>query len=128
MGRDTREIDEVGNLTVLDSEHAEAFKQALARILATEVAELTYAEILDGLPTTTSFLEFSFWQEGHPVFELNHETLCPGAVEKTRAFRDRLDPLHLVFPLSVSCAARSDTPMPQRRVPLPPGAWLTPCR
>ncbi|KAL2022503.1 hypothetical protein VTK56DRAFT_5110 [Thermocarpiscus australiensis] len=92
--------DEHTSISVLDRQHAEAFKQALARILSTKVAESTYAEILDGLPTIDSFREFHFWQEGHPIWELEHTSLCPGVLERTRAFREAFDPLQLTFPPS----------------------------
>jgi hypothetical protein len=41
------------DISALDSLHADAFKQGLARILSTQVAEFTFSEILDGLPTKT---------------------------------------------------------------------------
>lgn len=90
------------NLTVLDAAHADVFQQALTRVLSTQVAELTFAEILDGLPTEDSYLEFHLRKQGHPVFELKHTTLCPGVVERMRAFRDGFDPLTLSFPSAVS--------------------------
>ncbi|KAK4131656.1 hypothetical protein BT67DRAFT_444454 [Trichocladium antarcticum] len=74
-----------------------AFKQALARILLLPVAEFTYSEILDGLPTENSFLKFHLHKEGNPVFELNHTSLCAGVIQKTRRSRDSFDPLSLTF-------------------------------
>ncbi|KAK4115530.1 hypothetical protein N656DRAFT_834716 [Canariomyces notabilis] len=87
-----------GNLPLLDSDHAGPFKQSLARILSTHVAEFAYSEILDGLPTESSFLEFHIFKRGNPVFELNHTSLCPGVLRRTRDFRDTVDPLSLTFP------------------------------
>jgi hypothetical protein len=89
--------DTVSNLFVLDTAHAGTFKQALARTLSTPVAEFTFSELLDGLPTEASFLEFHLRQDGNPVFELNHTTPCPGMIERFRDFRDRFDPLTLTF-------------------------------
>lgn len=86
----------------IGAEHGRAFKQALARILSTQVAEFTFSEILDGLPTEESFLEFHLRKEGNPVFALNHTSLCPGAVQKMRGFRDSFDPLTRTLPPNAS--------------------------
>jgi hypothetical protein len=97
-------MHEQSNLSVLDSQHTDAVKQALGRLLCSEVAETTYAEILDGLPTVDSFIEFHYVQTdhaGHPVFELDHTSLCPGIVERIRKFRRDFDPLKLSFPSTV---------------------------
>ena len=91
-----------GNLSSLGVEHAGAFKQALSRILSSAVAEFTYSEILDGLPTEESFLEFHLHKKGNPVFELNHTSLCAGIIGKIRGFRDSFDPLTLIFPPTAS--------------------------
>lgn len=101
-------VDKPSNLSVLGHEHAQAFKQALARLLATDVAETTYAEILDGLPTADSFIDFTFPPDGdpaHPIYELHHDLLCPGVLERTRQFRSQFDPLQLTFSATVSPAA-----------------------
>ncbi|KAJ4307149.1 hypothetical protein N0V88_000528 [Collariella sp. IMI 366227] len=99
-------LNTTGTLSALDDAHAAVFKQALARILSTEVAEYTYAEILDGLPTETSFLEFHFYQEGHPVFTQNHTSLCPGvllaAFQRSYPGTQRFE-LRLMEMLAVTC-------------------------
>jgi hypothetical protein len=94
------------NVSVLDPEHAESFKQALDRLLSTDVAEVTYSEIVDGLPTIDSFFDFHFEpeHEGHPVLALDHASLCPGVVERTREFREQFDALQLTLPSAVSFA------------------------
>ncbi|KAK3378347.1 hypothetical protein B0H63DRAFT_495915 [Podospora didyma] len=89
----------VSNISRLDDIHVSVFRQALTGILATDVAELTFAQIIDGLPTKDSFLESKPWQEGHLIFELNHVALCPGALEKTRGSSEAFDPAALTFPL-----------------------------
>jgi hypothetical protein len=91
-----------GNLSSLGVEHAGAFTQALSRILSSPVAEFTYSEILDGLPTEESFLEFHLHKKGNPVFELNHTSLCAGIIGKIRGFRDSFDPLTRIFPPTAS--------------------------
>jgi hypothetical protein len=36
----------------LDGDHRDLLTRAITRILATEIAEITYAQIIDGLPTS----------------------------------------------------------------------------
>jgi hypothetical protein len=93
------------DISALDSLHADAFKQGLARILSTQVAEFTFSEILDGLPTEDSYHEFhlsGLRKYGHPVFELNHTSLCPGVIKRVRNYRDAFDPQSLTFPPAAS--------------------------
>ena len=85
------------DLDVLDNHHAQTFRQALMNILTTELAEFTYAQILDGLPTKQTMSESYRWIHNHPIFKLNHATLCEGSLEKTRDFRSRFDPSTLSF-------------------------------
>lgn len=92
--------DAVG-LDVLDEEHAQVFKRALRNILRTEVAEFTYAQILDGLPTEQSLSDSYVFMEGHPVYELKHEEICEGYLEKAREFRSRFDASSLCVDESV---------------------------
>ncbi|AEO71879.1 uncharacterized protein THITE_2083603 [Thermothielavioides terrestris NRRL 8126] len=107
--------DDPSKISVLDDAHAGAFREALARILSTQVAEFTFSEILDGLPTVDSFLEFHVYtNQENPVFELNHTLLCPGVVQRTRAFRDAFDPLALTFPPGLLSAFQQSYPGTQR--------------
>jgi hypothetical protein len=96
------DMEKADNISALDDEHADAFKHALRRLLSTEVAETTYAEILDGLPTIDSFREFHLLQQGNPVFDLEHTLICSGVVERTRKFRREFDPSQLTLPSTVS--------------------------
>lgn len=89
------------SLGLLDAEHADVFRHALQKILAAEIAETTFSKIIDGLPTRASWLRFDLWNEKHPVNVLKHETLCDGACEKARRFRDEFDIYTLTFPSSV---------------------------
>ena len=97
------EPKEMGHLDALDDEHANTFKSALTRLLATEPAEHTFAEIVDGLPTKASFRDFHryFDTTTHPIFALNHTELCPGVIGKTRQIRDEFDPMSLTFKTEV---------------------------
>lgn len=84
------EPNEMSDLSALDDGHASIFMRALSRLLATELAELTFAQIVDGLPTKASFHDFHLYfnKTNHPVFALDHAEICPGVVEKTSQLRD----------------------------------------
>ncbi|KAI0521166.1 hypothetical protein F5B22DRAFT_597948 [Xylaria bambusicola] len=70
----------------LDSEHLDILNLAISNLLRTKLAEFTLAQIVDGLPTCSSFAQFHYGApDGHPAIE--HENLCPGALEKVREFR-----------------------------------------
>jgi len=100
------EPKEMSQLDTLDDEHSDIFKTALSRLLATELAEYTFAQIIDGLPTTASLRNFNLWihNTNHPVIALNHVELCPGVIEKTRRIRDEFDPMSLTFKAEVCLA------------------------
>lgn len=88
------------SLTSLDEKHLASFKQALTNLLSLPTVEFTYAQIVDGMPTSHTFMT-DHWHwlyglyEGLPV--LDHEELCPGTMDKTRAFRSKFDILSLKF-------------------------------
>ncbi|KAK6815701.1 hypothetical protein PG987_016467 [Apiospora arundinis] len=67
-------------LVDLYSLHRSTLNNALSRIIATEVALETYAQIIDGLPPRTS-----------------HVNLCAGAGETARSMRDTFDLTMLSF-------------------------------
>jgi len=88
-------IEKVAAELALDEPHLRVFSQALSNILNTEIAETTFAQIVDGLPLA----DVAFSIRGRrdtkydPVFK--HTQLCPGAVERARAFREEFDPARL---------------------------------
>ncbi|KAI7783815.1 hypothetical protein LA080_011288 [Diaporthe eres] len=87
-----KHIDKCRVDSVLDKDHQKVFTAALSNILQTELAETTLAQIVDGLPLE----HVAFSLRGHrytsddPVATLTE--LCPGAIEKTKAFREGFDP------------------------------------
>lgn len=91
-------VEQPSSLGLLDAEHMDAFRRALNNVLLTEAAENAYAEIIDGLPTRESWLDFNPWRPGHPVEELKHDKLCPGSIEKARELRSDFDIYALSFP------------------------------
>ncbi|KAK4147300.1 uncharacterized protein C8A04DRAFT_34037 [Dichotomopilus funicola] len=87
------------SLAELAGEHRRLLVRALGRILSTEIAEVTYAQIVDGLPIANVI-----WDSrvppygGHPILNDGvHEDICPGILEKTRELRDSFDLGTLVF-------------------------------
>ncbi|KAG7286862.1 hypothetical protein NEMBOFW57_009180 [Staphylotrichum longicolle] len=77
----------------LPEQHREVFERALRNVLSTETAQMTYAQIIDGFPMVSvardkrgPSIDFD-----HPVFQENHDTLCPGAWEKMKEFHSSFD-------------------------------------
>ena len=71
---------------LLDDARRHTFERALMNILSTDIAELSFVQILDGLPTER-YLDHSYvLMRGHPVHELKHRQLCDGFLEKVREF------------------------------------------
>ncbi|KAI1735729.1 hypothetical protein F4680DRAFT_434330 [Xylaria scruposa] len=80
----------------LNMQHLEILNLALSNLLRTEVAEFTLAQIIDGLPTRSSFSQSHFGTpKDHPVAA--HEGLCPGSLEKILEFRSAFDVMSLRF-------------------------------
>lgn len=77
------------SLAGLDAEHLASLDRALANLLSTSNAEFTYAQIVDGMPTREIYVTDHWFYEEFPV--LDHEELCPGAMDKTRAFRSQFN-------------------------------------
>lgn len=75
------------SLEHLNIEHLDAFRRALFNILYSSVGEFTFAQLVDGQPIRAVYVR-DHWgtdTDGLPVME--HETLCPGSIEKTQAIR-----------------------------------------
>lgn len=96
------------SLGLLDAKLVDVFRTALEKILASEIAETTFSEIIDGLPTKETWLQYDIWNEDHPVNVLGHEMICDGARDKARRFRDELDIYMLSFPSNVSLSFQLD--------------------
>ncbi|KAK4106821.1 hypothetical protein N658DRAFT_563552 [Parathielavia hyrcaniae] len=70
----------------LDGEHRQLLVRAISSILSTELAETTYAQIIDGLPIADVAYDSHNPPYGaHPVDEA-HGELCPGMIDKARGF------------------------------------------
>jgi hypothetical protein len=78
-------------LDVLDSEYRNMLERAVRNVLSTEVTDLVYAQILDGLPAKKSLRESSDYINDHPVQSLRHAEICPGYEDKAREVRNQFD-------------------------------------
>lgn len=76
--------------SVLGGTHLEAFTRAMHNVLSTELTEITFAQIVDGLPLPDA--SFDLWDLPiqHPVYK-HHKELCRGVLEETREIQQRLD-------------------------------------
>lgn len=83
------------SLASLDEEHLDAFKRAMTNLLSTPLAEFTYAQIIDGMPTRDTYAREHSHLDGVPA--MDHHEICPGIMEKTRAFRSEFDIFSLKF-------------------------------
>ncbi|KLO90767.1 uncharacterized protein LW93_062 [Fusarium fujikuroi] len=93
-------LDDTADIATIDAmgtRFRQAFVQALMRVMETDVAEMTFAEIIDGLPTIGSYQDFHWPQDGHPATQ--HFEVCPGMVEKARQLRSDYPPTRLKFHL-----------------------------
>ena len=81
-------------LRTLPDAHLEAVNHALDKVLSTEVAEITYAQILDGLPLADVERDHWAWSSICPSNPLQekHQVLCPGVLEHLRYLRQEFDP------------------------------------
>ncbi|KAK4157367.1 hypothetical protein C8A00DRAFT_40212 [Chaetomidium leptoderma] len=95
----TEKVEESGQLSIadLDGEHRQLLVGAITRILATELAEITYAQIIDGLPIGDVAYDARIQPYGDHPIDHAHEELCPGMLEKAREFRGAFRPEILTF-------------------------------
>lgn len=81
----------------LDGEHRHLLIRAITRILLTELAKITYAQIVDGLPIADVAYDSRVQPyKGHPI-DHSHEDLCPGMLDKAQEFYRNFQPEVLTF-------------------------------
>ncbi|KAI1867949.1 hypothetical protein JX265_004003 [Neoarthrinium moseri] len=82
---------------VLDPEHLDALNDAIHRVLNTDLALETYAQVIDGLPlcdVAWDRYQHRLYRE-HPIS--SHVNLCPGSLEMASSMRDDVDLSSLSF-------------------------------
>jgi hypothetical protein len=90
------------NIDTLDEPHRDAVASAISKILSAEVAETTYAQIVDGLPLPEVLKDVygDLICPDHPMHQ--HTQLKNGTLETVRRFHDEFDPNILQFDIPVS--------------------------
>lgn len=88
--------------SITSERHRQILDRAIRNVLSTELAQFTYAQIIDGLPIADVA-----WDRrlpgimGEHIID-DHETLCPGALEKAQEYYQEWDPSSLKFDPEVS--------------------------
>ncbi|PCD26785.1 hypothetical protein AU210_013207 [Fusarium oxysporum f. sp. radicis-cucumerinum] len=83
--------------SITSERHRQILDRAIRNVLSTELAQFTYAQIIDGLPIADVA-----WDRrlpgimGEHIID-DHETLCPGALEKAQEYCQERDPSSLKF-------------------------------
>lgn len=86
----------------LDEAHQAVFHTAVTNVLSTQIAESTFAQIIDGFPLKD--VAFGNGGHGHTIYDpvFKHTTLCPGALEKAIQFRASFNPREMEMEVEVS--------------------------
>lgn len=95
-------IPEYVPLDQLEGVHFELLSRAARNVLDTDIALITYAQIIDGLPVTeVAWDQYSSkYDPSHPTN--SHKELCPGALEKAKVFRTNFAMADVKIDLEVS--------------------------
>lgn len=78
--------------SIASERHRQILDRAIRNVLSTELAQLTYAQIIDGLPVADVA-----WDRrlpgimGEHIID-DHGTLCPGALEQAQVYYKEWDP------------------------------------
>jgi hypothetical protein len=96
----------------LTGPHLDSFNHAITNILSTDIAKLTYAQLIDGIPLAKVARDDANRElpNDHPVHK--HTELCPGVLERTREFRDSFDPGSLKIDAAVYILSPSHFQLP----------------
>lgn len=79
------------SVEVLDLDHYDPLIRAIRNVLSTALAELSIAQLIDGIPLVETVWDMkgSLILRDHPL--VSHGSLCEGATEQARMFRDMFD-------------------------------------
>jgi hypothetical protein len=94
----------------LQDRHREIVTGAIANVLSSPIAEITYAQIVDGFPRSDVALDAYNGSicPGHPLPK-KHTELCPGVLERAQELRDSFDVSILRIDSGVSALFIQDT-------------------
>lgn len=92
------------SISILDEPHRNSVALAISRVLSTEIAEATYAQIVHGLPLLEVLKDVygDLICPDHPIYQTQHTQLKDSALDTARRFRDKFDPNTLQFDVPVS--------------------------
>lgn len=90
------------SIDILDEPHRAAVVSAISRVLSTEIAEITYAQIVDGLPLLEVFKDVYGYLTclDHPIYQ--HTQLKNNILDTVLQFRSEFDANILQFDIPVS--------------------------
>ncbi|PMD45894.1 hypothetical protein L207DRAFT_450068 [Hyaloscypha variabilis F] len=80
-------------LSNVSTDHLKAFENVLSRIFSTDLAQLTYSQILDGLPVRDVWMVYAHYRSD---IDQHHEP-CSESIEIWKAFRDSFQTQKLQF-------------------------------
>lgn len=74
-------------IALLDKNHCSALQKAISNVVDTKIADATFAQIIDGLPTEDVAWDRSRHKlrASHPLSD--HIALCPGVSDKVKAIK-----------------------------------------
>ncbi|KAK4148634.1 hypothetical protein C8A00DRAFT_47553 [Chaetomidium leptoderma] len=80
------------SIATLENQHRDIFIRAVTNVLSSQIAEVTYAQIVDGLPLSDTAFDVyrSCVCVGHPLLD-EHQELCPGVIEHARELGANFD-------------------------------------
>ncbi|KAJ3546444.1 hypothetical protein NM208_g1995 [Fusarium decemcellulare] len=82
----------------IETKHRDVFRRAVSNVLSSPIAEITYAQIIDGLPLSDVTLDTHEGTPcpGHPLLDERIE-VSPGILEKARQLRSSFDATVMKF-------------------------------
>ena len=103
VGSSSEPQPEQQSIEFLKTEHRDAFSRAVSNVLTSPIAEITYGQVIDGLPLSEVSLDTHEGTvcPGHPLLDKRFE-LSPGVLEQARQLRTSFDATLLRFDTKVS--------------------------
>ncbi|KAL1882967.1 hypothetical protein Daus18300_000605 [Diaporthe australafricana] len=98
------------SIDTVDDPHRVAVTRAIANVLSTEIAEITFAQTKDGLPLVEVVDDgwSKLLEPDHPIFK--HTELSPGSLDDVREFREGFDVRLLRFDTPLLNAFQAASP------------------
>ncbi|KAG6353374.1 hypothetical protein INS49_007454 [Diaporthe citri] len=95
---------------ILNEPHRDAVASAISRVLSTEIAEITYAQIVDGLPLLQVFKDVHghLICLDHPIHQ--HTQLKDNTLDTVRQIRNEFNPNILQFDIPLLSAFQAASP------------------